>query len=340
MNYLIKKIKQNVYSLTLLSKNNLKIYKILKVSVNEQEYLNEYKIYKELLVEDKNYNVENLSTYLTFNNTPIDSNIDLYFNEEDITINISVISLIENDDIKDIIKNMNTNNNSDNLINLYILCGNYNPNNKTLSYYILTDDIKLFTLLINNALLNRKKASTYKNLKHCDFKTNNILINSSLDVYLFDFDFSVLLSDNDTITITDDEKVNLYLNLNIGDKINGKFLDLFDIYLLALSIIYGYNTGNIKQLVKLQNYFEQCLINKTITCCPDFYIFYVIFSNILNKLPKYFDHETYLYYATYIIINTILANIIIDFTKSTHLLLLDDLYLDAINFIVNNIDIY
>jgi hypothetical protein len=336
MNYLIKKIKQNVYSLTLLSKNNLKIYKILKVSVNEQEYLNEYNIYKELLVEDKTYNVENLSTYLTFKNIPIDSNIDLYFNEEDITINISVISLVENDDIKDIIKNIN----SDNLINLYILCGNYNPTNKTLSAYILTDDFKLFTLLINNALLNRKKASVNKNLKHCDFKTNNILINSSLDVYLFDFDFSVLLNDNDTIRITDDQKVNLYLNLNIGDKITGKFLDLFDIYLLALSIIYGYNTGNSIQLVKLQNYFEECLINKTITCCSDFYIFYIIFSNILKKLPRYFDHETYLYYASYIIINSILSNIIIDFTKSTHLLLLDDLYLDAINFIVNNIDIY
>ena len=335
MNYLIKKIKQNVYSLTLLSKNNLKIYKILKISVNDQEYLNEYNIYKELLVEDKTYNVENLSTYLKFENIPINSNIDLYFNEEDIKINIDVITLVENDDIKDIIKN-NTNSN----INLYILCGNYNPTNKTLSAYILTEDIKLFTLLINSALLNRKKASENKNLKHCDFKTNNILINSSLDVYLFDFDFSILLGANDTIRITNDEKVNLYLNLNIGDKITGKFLDLFDIYLLSLSIIYGYNTGNAKELVKVQNYFEECLINKTITCCPDFYIFYIIFSNILKKLPRYFDHETYLYYASYIIINSILSNIIIDFTKSTHLLLLDDLYLDAINFIVNNIDIY
>ena len=323
MNYLLKKIKQNVYSLKIFNKDNLIIYKILKISINVEEYLNEYNIYKKLLVENKNYNIENISNYLKF------ENINIIFlkkvtDTDDTDYHIHVIDLLC--DLYD------------DIINLYILYGNYDPNNKTLNNYLLQDDLNIILILINNALINRRNASNIQNLKHCDFKTNNILVDNNMNVYLFDFDFSIILKANETITISENDKINLYLNVKKGHKIYGMFLDLFDIYLLALSIIFCYNNKNIKKLIKLQNYFEISLLsNKEL--CNDFYVFYIIYSNLLLKLPKKIYYNIYLSYTTYNMIYDILQNPIIEFSSSTNKLFTNEQYLNAIQFIKKAVNI-
>lgn len=310
MKYSLKKIKENVYSLK-IEKNNIIFNKILKISINNEIYLNEYYIYKKLLNKNKNYNIENISSYLKFENISTDSYINIIFIDNNINININVQEIL--------------NASYNEKINIYILHGNYNPNNKTLYYYLLTNNFDILVTIINNALINRRNASNTQNLKHCDFKVNNILIDDLLNVYLFDFDFSIILKSNKSMIINGNEKFNLYLNLNSGTEIFGSFLDLFDIYLLALSFIYSYNNKNIKKLIKIKKIFKNNLLdNKNI--CNDFFIFYVIFSNILINLPQKFDYNTYLTYATYDIIYKILKNPIIEFIASNK-------YIDANQFI-------
>lgn len=324
MNYLLEKIKQNVYSLIIKNKDNKEIYKILKVSINFEEYLNEYNIYKELLDENKNYNIENISNYLKFENINKLDNINIKFDDDNITINIPVINLLSED--------------YDGILNLYILYGNYNPHNKTLNDYLMTKNSSIILTIVNNALINRRNASNTKNLKHCDYKTNNILIDNLLNVYLFDFDFSLILKPNETIILTEDHKVNLYLNLELGTKISGEFLDFFDIYLFALSIVYCYNIKNLKNLIKIQNFFENSLISNQ-DLCDDFYIFFIILSNIILKLPKNFNHDIYLLFASYKVIYKILKKPIVEFTPCTNSLFFDEQYLDAIEFIKKVIQI-
>jgi hypothetical protein len=311
MNYLLKKIKENVYSLRIITKNSI-INKILKISVNEEEYLNEYNVYKELLIDNKNYNIENISSYLKFENINVNSNINITFIDDNVSVKIYVKDIIEHT--------------YNGIINIYILHGNYNPNNKTLYYYLSYNDFNLLDIIINNALINRRNASNTQHLKHCDFKINNILIDNLLNVYLFDFDFSIILKSNETIKLLGDEKVNLYLNLEPNTEISGSFLDLFDIYLLALSIIYSYNTSNIKKLIKIQKHFKSCLLQHDETLCDDFFVFYTIYSNILLRIPKKLNNDIYLIFASYDMLYSILKNPFIEFIASTK-------YINAIEFI-------
>ena len=301
MDYILTKIKQNVYSIKIFNNDSI-IYKILKISINIEEHLNEYNIYKELLDENKNYNIENISNYLKYENINKSSNIDIIFNDN-LTVNLPVVDLLcdEHEECEECHL-------SGAIINLYILYGNYDITNKTLYYYLALNDLNIILDLINKALINRRNASNTKNLKHCDFKGNNILVDSLYNVYLFDFDFSIILKADEIMTITDDDKINLYINVEIGHKISGIFLDLFDIYLLALSIIYYYNSNNINKLIGIQHFFETNLINNKILC-DDFYVFLIIFSNILLNLPKNFYYKFYLRYATYNIIYDILKDL-------------------------------
>ena len=326
MDYILTKIKENVYSIKIFN-NNFAINKILKISVNIEEYFNEYNIYKELLDENKNYNIENISNYLKYENINKSSNIDIIFNDN-LTVNIPVVNLCNgNEEYQS----------SGNIINLYILYGNYNTTSKTLHYYLALDDLNFILNLIDKALINRRNASNTKNLKHCDFKTNNVLVDNSHNVYLFDFDFSVILKTDDNIKITDDDKINLYLNVQSGHKISGMFLDLFDIYLLALSVIYYYGRRNINKLVNLQNLFETNLINKK-PLCDDFYVFFIVYSNILLNLPIKFCYNVYLKYATFDVICDIVKNPIIEFTLVSKFLFDNNQYLNAIKYIKNAIN--
>jgi tRNA A-37 threonylcarbamoyl transferase component Bud32 len=194
------------------------------MSIDIEEYLSEYEIYKIMNIENKNYNIENLSDYFKFENVTICSDIILKFEENDIIIPINYF----------IRKSENQ------IYNIYILAGNYNPEYKTLSYYLHTNDLHFLTTLINKALINRRNAVDTQNFKHGDFKTNNILVKEEFNIYLFDLDFSVIVNNNDKIKLKDCEKINFYLDLNDENEITGLFLDFFDIYILSLSMLYGY----------------------------------------------------------------------------------------------------
>jgi len=213
------------------------------------------------------------------------------------------------------------------IFDMYILAGNYNPQNKTLYNYLNTDDLYFLAMLINKSLINRRNAVDTQNFKHGDFKTNNILVKEDFNIYLFDLDFSVIVNNNDKIKLKYCEKVNFYLDLDSEREISGLFLDLFDIYLLSLSIVYG-SLNKIK-IINLLECFKDILLNQSDMYCDDFYTFYITFTNIYIKFPKIFNYDTYLDFARYDLIYDILS----DLQHITIELKQDIRYIKAIDFI-------
>lgn len=305
MDFNLKKIKESVYLLKIYNLGNT-IYKILKVSVRKEDISHEYNIYDTLLKKKSfTYNVENFKDYYLFNDIDINSKLKLTFNN--ITIILSTINIIEENII------YNKNNNLNNKISIFILSGNFYPKNNIFDNIIKNIDNEKLINIINKILINLTNAREQTNFKHCDFKINNILIREDGSPSLFDLDFSLFLGDKEKITIENNNspKVNLYLQLAKGKKINGLFLRLFDIYLFTLSFIYNYNLHKINELLIFKNLLDKKLSHKNlcIDLCSDFYIFWLIYSRLLSNLPPFFTETIYYNFAKFKTIKIILSDI-------------------------------
>lgn len=299
--YDIKNIKDSVYLLK-LSYNGLIHYKILKISINTEDYLDEYNNYCILLKnKSNNYNVENFNNYLIYENIKKTTEINFQFinNYIDVNLNINIIKYITDKYNFQYIKTCK------NGFNLYILAGDYLECNVTFDKIIEKINNNKLINYINKIFKNKLLATESTNFRHCDFKTNNILILNNKEVSIFDLDFSLFVKDNDFIKITSIENpaVNLYLKIKIDKIINGNFLRLFDIYLFTLSIVYQINKSQIQNI---KNYLDNNINNYNY--CTDFYIFYIIYSNIIVDLPKKFTEDIYFDYARYNYILKILNN--------------------------------
>jgi hypothetical protein len=275
------------------------------MSVEKEEIYYEYNIYNILLKNSLTYNVENFKDYFLFSDIDINSKIKLKFN--DIVIVIALLNIIEEKLIYD------ENHNLKQKITISILSGNYYPKNNIFNNIINNIDNEKLINTINKILINLTNAREQTNLKHCDFKINNILIRENGSPSLFDFDFSLFLGDKEKIMIQNNNtpKVNLYLQLPNGKKINGLFLRLFDIYLFALSFIYNYNLHKINELLIFKNLLDNKLSHKNlcIDFCSDFYIFWLVYSRLLSNLPSFFTETIYYDFAKFKTIKIILSDI-------------------------------
>jgi hypothetical protein len=281
----------------------------MKVSVQVEYYLDEYNNYC-ILLKNKlhNYNVENFDTYYIYKNINKTTEINFRFINTyiDTNLNINFTNYIKDIDNLQYIKKYYNN------FNLYILVGDYFECNITFDKIIKKINNKKLIKYINYIFKNKLLATESTNFRHCDFKINNILIKNNKEASIFDLDFSVFVKDTEFIKIERDDYpvVNLYLNLGINKQISGNFLRLFDIYLFALSIIYQTNKYQIENI---KNYLDDNI--NSYNYCSDFYIFYIIYSNIILNLPNEFTTQIYYEFATYNYILKILNNykkIIID----------------------------
>lgn len=304
MNFNLEKIKESVYLLTFYNLEK-PVYKILKIAVKKETKFYEYNIYKTLLEKCINYNVENFKDYYLFNEININSKLKLKFDED--TIIITTLNIIEE------YMTYDTDHNLKEKINISILSGNYYPKNKIFDSIIKYINNEELINMINRILINLTNARTQTNFKHCDFKINNILIREDNTPSLFDFDFSLFLGDKEKIEIQNSStpKVNLYLQLPKGTKINGLFLKLFDIYLFTLSFIYSYNLHKINELLMIKNLLDYKLSNEKLCVdyCSDFYIFWLIYSRLLLNLPSFFTETIYFDFAKFKTIKIILSDI-------------------------------
>lgn len=306
--YTIQNISNSVYLLTVFYNDKVH-YKIMKISINIEYYLNEYNNYC-ILLKNKlsNYNVENFDTYYIYKNINKNTEINFKFINTDIDINLNInfTNYITDIDNVNYIKKYYNN------FNLYILVGDYSEYNITFNRIIKKINTSKLIKYINRIFKNKLLATESTNFRHCDFKMNNILIKNNKEASIFDLDFSVFVKDTEFIKIESIEYpvVNLYLKLDINKQISGNFLRLFDIYLFALSIIYQTNKCQIQNI---KNYLDDNINNYKY--CSDFYIFFIIYSNIILNLPNKFTEEIYYEYATFNYILKILNNykkIIID----------------------------
>jgi len=292
MEYKIIKLKNNVYL--------LKYYnKILKVSVDNQEYLSEYEAYKILIEKQNNYNVEKFTDYYEIKDTNITSYIEVKINNK--PVRIKTTTLIEHEDLMYYRKEKITH------INLYILAGDYKSENIIFSKILEKPYDNNINKLINNIFINLLNANKETNFHHGDFKIDNILILNNNDVSLFDLDFSLFLPEDEYLTVLecDDPKINLYLHLDKGSKIYGSFFKLFDVYLFSLNIIYYYK--NIKLLKKIETSILDYIKNND--CCSYFYIFYIVYCNLLYHTPRDISEDVYLNFTKYKYIKHILKDV-------------------------------
>uniref|UniRef100_A0A6C0D8P3 Protein kinase domain-containing protein n=1 Tax=viral metagenome TaxID=1070528 RepID=A0A6C0D8P3_9ZZZZ len=328
INYKLKKLKAPVYLLSIYDDKTF--YKVIKVACNNEDHITEYENYKVLLKDTTKYNVENFYDYIIFENIDIRDNIDLSI--DGLTINIPLYSIIDKKEYIDIINSKNLD------INLYILIGDYFPNNKTLDKYILNLPPENVINIINKVFINLDNVTKETNFRHGDFKGDNILIRENDIPSLFDLEFSLFIEDDKYIEVTayDEPTVNLYLNLKDGEKIYGSFLKIFDIYLLVLSIVYKYNTER-KVLVYLRDYMNNN-IDKLVDLCDSVYIFWIIYINIILYLPTEFNDEKFIYYANYKNIKYILLNPGAQIEIINKELLKNQKIIDSIDFIKKNLE--
>ena len=225
--YTIENIKNSVYLFKLFYNDKVH-YKIMKISINIEYYLDEYKNYCVLLKsKSNNYNVENFDTYYIYKNINKTTKINFKFINSDIDINLDInfTNYIKDIDNLYYIKKYYNN------FNLYILVGDYLECNITFNKIIGKTNNNKLIKYINSIFKNKSLATESTNFRHCDFKINNILILDNKEASIFDLDFSIFVKDTEFIKINSNEDpvVNLYLKIGINKLISGNFLRLFDI---------------------------------------------------------------------------------------------------------------
>jgi len=286
MSYKLYKIKNNIYVVKYLY-----FYKILKLSIDSHyidKYKKEFENYKRLLLFSKNVcNVENFNRIIYLENISIDDYFEILILDNKLKISFSnfYINLPPN-------------------TNFICLVCDYNLKNLTFDKVILKYGVNNVDAYMYNILFNRYKASISFNFKHCDFKINNILILENGDASIFDLDFSLFVKNNYYIDIYNYD-VNLYLDMPDGARISGDFLDIFDNYLLGVSIIYTQNIfiskiilSKMKKMVSDNNYIG------------DFYkMFIIIFANLLEYCQNKISNYEYNLLLTYSYITKVLNDL-------------------------------
>jgi hypothetical protein len=270
MPHKLYKIKNNIYVIKYLF-----YYKILKLSFDNyyiDKYKKEFENYNRLLPHSKNIcNVENFNKIIYLENISIDDYFEILILDNKIKISFS--SFYTNLPKK---------------TNFVCLVSDYNDKNLTFDKVILRCGLNNIDAYMYNILFNRYKASSSFNFKHCDFKVNNILILENGDASIFDLDFSIFIKNNHYIDIYNYD-VNLYLDMPDGARISGDFLDIFDNYLLSISIIYTQHITRSKIILsKMKKFVSE---NENIA---EFYkIFIIIFANLLEYCQIKISVEEY-----------------------------------------------
>jgi hypothetical protein len=270
MPYKLYKIKNNIYVVKYLF-----YYKILKLSFDNHyidKYKKEFENYKRLLLYSKNiYNVENFNKIIYLENISIDDYFEIIILDNKIKIYFS--KFYNNLPVK---------------TNFICLVSDFNQKNLTFDKIILKYGLTNVDAYMYNILFNRYKAALSLNFRHCDFKINNILILENGDASIFDLDFSLFVKNNDYIDIYNYD-VNLYLDMPDGARISGDFLDIFDNYLLSVSIIYTQDIFRSKIILsKMKKFISDN------TAVAEFYkIFVVIFANLLEYCQVKISVEEY-----------------------------------------------
>jgi hypothetical protein len=267
MPHKLYKIKNNVFVVKYLF-----YYKILKFSIDDyyiDKYKKEFENYNKLLPHSKNIcNVENFNKIIYLENISIND----YF---EIMILTNTIKLSFSDFYSKIPPNTN----------FVCLVSDFNIKNETFDKTIKKYGLNIIDAYIYNILFNRHKASVSFNFKHCDFKVNNILILENGDASIFDLDFSIFIKNNHYIDIFNYD-VNLYLDMPEGARISGDFLDIFDNYLLSISIIYTQDIYRSKIILSKMKRF--------VLDSPDVAEFYKIFVIIFANLLDYCQYKIYI----------------------------------------------
>ena len=270
MAYKIYKIKNNIYVVKYLF-----CYKILKISFDDY-YIEKYKIefenYKKLLSQSNNtFNIEKFNKIIYLENISSKDYFEFFILDNKIQISFT-----------------NFNYNLPGKTNFVCLISDFNPKNLTFDKIIEKYGYNNIDAYMYNILFNRYKAASLLNFKHCDFKINNILILENGDASLFDLDFSVFVKNNHYIDIYNYD-VNLYLDMPDSARISGNFLDIFDNYLLGISIIY--TRGSFYAKVILSKMKRFVFENNNV---PQFYkLFIVIFANLLEYCHYKLSIEEY-----------------------------------------------
>jgi serine/threonine protein kinase len=190
---------------------------ILKIPQEEKDLknlLNEYELYQ--LIDHPAF--DSYNTYIEYNNINIDS--EIVINKSDKIYNLKLRNLI---DI----------NNYDLLDNKFsVLIGDYDTNmitffeikNNHISMDLLCQIyIKIFSII--------KFCNDTYNFVHCDFKSNNILVDKndpSNKVKIIDLEFSFIINENTRIKDLKNKNVNLYLQLKKNVILTPKFLKFLD----------------------------------------------------------------------------------------------------------------
>ena len=302
MPHKLYKIKNNIYVIKYLF-----YYKILKLSFDNyyiDKYKKEFENYNRLLPYSKNIcNVENFNKIIYLENISINDYFEILILDNKIKISFSKFH-----------------NNFPKNTNFICLVSDYNEKNLTFDKVILRYGLNNIDAYMYNILFNRYKASSSFNFKHCDFKVNNILILENGDASIFDLDFSIFIKKNHYIDIYNYD-VNLYLDMPDGARVSGDFLDIFDNYLLSISIIYTQHITRSKIILsKMKTFVSE---NENIA---EFYkIFVIIFANLLEYCQTKISVEEYNMLLKYSHITKVLN----DLRKIN----VCDLYTDAFIFI-------
>jgi len=270
MPHKLYKIKNNIYVIKYLF-----YYKILKLSFDNyyiDKYKKEFENYNRLLPYSKNIcNVENFNKIIYLENISINDYFEILILDNKIKINFSSFY-----------------NNLPKKTNFVCLVSDFNLKNETFDKIIKTRGLNNVDAYMYNILFNRYKASISFNFKHCDFKVNNILILENGDASIFDLDFSIFVKNNHYIDIYNYD-VNLYLDMPDGARVSGDFLDIFDNYLLSISIIYTQHITRSKIILSKMKRFVSD--NENIA---EFYkIFVIIFANLLEYCQTKISVEEY-----------------------------------------------
>jgi hypothetical protein len=286
MLYKLYKIKKNIYVVKYLF-----YYKILKLSFDNyyiDKYKKEFENYKRLLLYSKNVcNVENFNKIIYLENILIDDYFEILILDNKLKISFSnfYINLPPN-------------------TNFICLVCDYNLKNLTFDKVILKYGVNNVDAYMYNILFNRYKASISFNFKHCDFKINNILILENGDASIFDLDFSLFVKNNYYIDIYNYD-VNLYLDMPDGARISGDFLDIFDNYLLCVSIIYTQGIFMSKIILSKMKKF----VSDNTTVAEFYKIFIIIFANLLEYCQKKLTVAEYNLLLTYSYITKVLNDL-------------------------------
>ncbi len=287
MLYKLHKIKNNIYVV-----KHLFYYKLLKLSFDDyyiEKYQREYENYNRLLLCSKNIcNVENFNKIIYLENVSSYDYFEIPILNSKLKIGFS-----------------NFHNNIPPKTNFICLVCDFNPKNLTFDKHILKYGLINVDAYMYNILFNRSKASSLFNFKHCDFKINNILILENGDASIFDLDFSLFVKKNYYIDIYNYD-VNLYLDMPDGARISGDFLDIFDNYLLGVSIIY---TQDIVRSTIILSQMKKFVLDNNYNVADFYKIFIIIFANLLEYCQKKITVAEYNLLLTYSYITKVLNDL-------------------------------